>query len=57
LSKYLLPKALKKGDMKVFVFQFIALTLLFALFYAFFTKGFVWLETQGVFPRSALLIG
>jgi hypothetical protein len=57
LSKYLLPKALKSENMKVFVFQFIVLTLLLAFFYALFVKGFIWLEMQEVFPRSALFSG
>lgn len=57
LSNFLLPKALKGGDFKVFISQFITLTLLLAFFYALFTKGFIRLETLGVFPHSALLSG
>jgi hypothetical protein len=57
LSKRLLPKALKNRNMKIFILQLIALTLLLAFIFALFTKGFVWLEHHGVFPRSALLSG
>lgn len=57
LSKYLLPKALKSNNLKAFIWQYLALTLLLAFFYASFTKGFVWLEHNDIFPRSVILDG
>ena len=57
LSKKRLPKALKKGGLKTFVVYFILLTLLLTFLYSCLSKGFVWLEEQGVFPKSAAFSG
>lgn len=51
-SNYLFPRALKKGKMHVFVFQFIILSILLAFSYALLTKGVLLLEKNGIFPPS-----
>ncbi len=55
LSKILLPKALKSKKIRAFAWQFVGFSFLLAFLHASFTKGFVWLEIEGVFPRSLLI--
>ena len=57
LSKKLLPKALKKGDWKTFTLYFILLTILLTFLYSCLSKGFVWVEEQNIFPKSAAFSG
>ena len=57
LSKKRLPKALKKGGLKTFVVYFILLTILLTFLYTCLSKGFVWLEEQNIFPKSASFSG
>ncbi len=52
LGGYLLPKALKTGNMKGFVLWFVAMTLLLAFFWALLDVVMSWLESSGIFPRS-----
>ncbi len=52
LSGYILPKALRTGNMKVFILWLVAMTLLLAFLWALNDVAITWLEARGIFPRS-----
>lgn len=52
LSGTLLQRAMKRKNLKVFIFQFIVFSILIGAFFVFFLYFFAFLEQQGVFPYS-----
>lgn len=57
LSERLLPKALKKKNVKAFLWHMTTFTLLLAFFFALNEAMFVWFENHAVFPPSKAFTG
>lgn len=55
LANKLLPLAIHRKKMKIFLFQFIGISLLVALMLASSYKLMMWAESEGFFPHSILL--